>query len=798
MHSARTSRLIIAFRSAKERSFAERKATIVFSQCLTRIASEAVNAVPRSRLGLVWLALFAIAWLAACPAITSADDVARLKVTFRNDVMAVLSKAGCNMGVCHGNKNGKGGFKLSLRGEDPLWDFSVLSRDLSGRRINPVEPDSSLILLKATMQVPHEGARRFAAASPEYALLRDWISGGLAADSASLPRLQELVVEPRDLVLVEPADSVQLQVEAVFSDGSRRDVRGLAVYDLSNQLADVSHDGLVKRRADLRGTGGTTTVIVRFLDRQVPVRIAFVPARPDFVWQGSPPANFIDELVFARLKELRINPSLAATDNVFVRRAFLDLLGILPTAQEARAFCADSSTGKRARLIDDLLERGEFADYWAIKWSDLLRNEEKTLDRKGVENFHAWIRSGIARDKPLDQFARELIASRGSTYSEPAANYYRAMREPLMRAESTAQVFLGVRLQCTKCHNHPFDRWTQDDYYSWANLFARVDYKIIENRRRDTNDSHEFDGEQLVLMTRQGDVNDPRSGKPVAARFLGDAGKGLANDADRLLELSRWLTSPDNTLFVQTQANRIWYYLLGQGIVDPIDDFRATNPPSNPRLLAALSADLVEHNFSLKHLVRTIMNSQVYQLSLAANDSNRDDELNFSRARGMRLSAEQLTDGLAQVAGVPLHFSGYPEGMRAGELPGVNAVRERDARQSAADGFLKLFGKPPRLQACDCERTNEPTLAQTMRNVSGSFIADLLTRPDNRLGRLLKEGRSTIEMVDELYWTTLSRAPSPEELTAAAAHVDSAGNRREHLEDLLWGLTNSREFMFRR
>lgn len=737
-------------------------------------------------------------WLAVFPVIASAADVPQPTVTFRNDVMAVLSKAGCNMGVCHGNKNGKGGFKLSLRGEDPHWDFAVLSRDLSGRRINPLEPDSSLLLLKPTMQVPHEGARRFSASSPEYAILRDWISGGLAADSASVPRLVELAVEPRDLVLVEPADSVQLQVEAVFSDCSRRDVRGLAVYDLSNQLADVGHDGLVKRPPQLRYAAGTTTVIVRYLDRQVPVRLAFVPARPDFVWQGPSPANFIDDFVFARLKELRINPSPPASDNVFVRRAFLDLLGILPTAQEARAFCADSRPERRARLIDDLLERPEFADFWAIKWSDLLRNEEKTLDRKGVETFHAWIRSSIARDKPLDQFARELIASRGSTYLEPAANFYRAMRDPLMRAESTAQVFLGIRLQCTKCHNHPFDRWTQDDYYSWANLFARVEYKIIENRRRDTNDSHEFDGEQLVLMTRKGDVNDPRSGKPVAARFLGDAAQGLANDADRLLALSAWLTSPENTLFVQTLANRIWYHLLGQGIVDPIDDFRATNPPSHPGLLKALSKELVEHKFSLMHVVRTIMNSRVYQLSLIANDSNRDDELHFSRARGTRLSAEQMTDALAQAAGVSLRFSGYPTGMRAGELPGVTAVRDRDARPTAADGFLKSLGKPPRLQACECERTNEPTLSQAFRSVSGSFIVDLLTSPDNRLGRWLAEGRPTTAMIDELYWTALSRPPSGEELAAAAAHVDSAGNRREQLEDLLWALTNSKEFMFRR
>ncbi len=299
-------------------------------------------------------------------------------------------------------------------------------------------------------------------------------------------------------------------------------------------------------------------------------------------------------------------------------------------------------------------------------------------------------------------------------------------------------------------------------------------------------------------MARKGDVNDPRSGQPAAAKFLGKPGDGLPSDADRLLALSTWLTSPDNTLFVQTLANRIWYHLLGQGIVDPIDDFRATNPPSNPQLLNALSHELVQSNFSLCHMLRTIMNSRVYQLSLIANDTNRDDDLNFSRARGMRLSAEQLTDALAQVAGVPLRFNGYPVGLRAGELPGVTAVRDRDARMSAADSFLKLFGKPPRLQACECERTSEPTLGQTMRNVSGEFISELLTRPDNRLGRLLDAGRMTTEIIDELYWTALSRGPSQEELAAAAAHIDSAGSRREHLEDLLWALTNSREFLFRR
>jgi hypothetical protein len=711
--------------------------------------------------------------------------------------MAVLSKAGCNMGTCHGNKNGKGGFKLSLRGEDPDWDFAVLSRDLNGRRVNLLDPDASLVLLKATMQVPHEGSRRFKVGSAEYEILHRWIADSTPADAQGTPVLAELVVEPQDVVLVEPADSVQLAVQAVYSDGSRRDVKRLAVYEPSNALADVGHDGLVRRHGM-----GTTTVIVRYLGRKAPVRVAFVPARPDFAWNGPAPLNFIDELVFKRLQELRINPSATASDTVFLRRAFMDTLGILPTAKEARQFLSDPHSSKRSRLIDELLERPEFADAWALKWSDLLRVEEKTLDRKGVQSFHAWIRSGIAHDKPLDQFARELIAARGSTYRDPPANYYRAMRDPFMRAESTAQVFLGVRLQCSKCHNHPFDRWTQDDYYNWANLFARVEYKVLENRRRDTNDSHEFDGEQIVVMAREGDVKNPRIDKPAAAKFLGHGQAGLSADSDRLLALADWLASSSNRRFVETLANRIWYHLLGQGIVDPIDDFRATNPPVNPQLLDALSAELISNHFSLRHLVRTIMNSQVYQLSSIANDTNRDDELHFARAKSQMLTAEQRADAMAQVAGVSLKFAGYPAGMRAGEIPGVNAVRDRDrereSRPTLADVFLQEFGKPPRLQACECERSNEPTLSQTMRSVSGPFIGELLRRRDNRLDQWIASGRQAAELIDELYWIALSRAASSEESAVAVAHVDSQSDRRLGLEDVMWALMNSREFLFRR
>lgn len=745
------------------------------------------------RLRIADPAMLAVVWIAAFPISALAADRPDPPVSFRTDVMAVLSKAGCNMGVCHGNKFGKGGFKLSLRGEDPAADFAALSRDQTGRRINPLEPDRSLALLKPTMQVPHEGGRRFTLSSPEYSILHSWIAAGLPADSSGAPTLTDLAVEPRDVVVVEPEERAQLRATATFSDGSRRDVTGMAVYETSKQTADVGHDGLVSRRGM-----GTMTVAVRYLDKQAPARMAFVPARPGFVWTGPAPANYIDEHVFFRLKQLRINPSPVCSDTVFVRRAYLDLLGLLPTADEARQFVAATQPDKRARLIDDLLERPEFAEFWALKWSDLLRIEEKTLDRKGVQNFYAWIRAGIAGDKPLDQFARELIASRGSTYLVPAANYYRAMRDPIMRAESTAQIFLGTRLQCSKCHNHPFDRWTQDDYYSWANLFARVEYRVLENRRRDMNDGHEFDGEQLVLMARQGDVKDPRSDKPLPPKFLGDAASAPTPDADRLLALADWLASAQNPRFVETTANRIWFHLVGRGIVDPIDDFRATNPPSNPPLLAALSADLVEHRFSLRHLVRTIMNSTVYQLSSIAGESTRDDDIHFSWARESRLSAEQLADALSQVTGVPLSFSGYPAGMRAGEIPGVNAVRDREQPPTLADQFLKTFGKPPRLQACECERTSEPTLSQAFQLVSGPLVNELLSRRDNRLGRLAESGRRTDEIVDELFWSALSRPPTDEELRDARAYVNSTGDRRDHLEDLLWGLINSNEFLLRK
>jgi hypothetical protein len=713
------------------------------------------------------------------------------EVSFNREVMAVLSKAGCNQGVCHGNRYGKGGFKLSLRGQDPDLDFLALSRDVFARRANRLEPEKSLILLKPTGQVPHQGGVRFPVRSPEYEILRRWIGGGLRADPAGVPGLERLEVTPREATVIEPADSVEVRARALFSDGTSRDVTRIAVFEPLDPLAAADPDGRV-----VLGGPGETVVLVRYLHCQEPVRLARVPARPGFAFRAPPAANFIDELIFAKLRSLKIEPSPVAGDSVFLRRAHLDLLGMIPTAEEARAFVSDSRHDKRARLVDELLERPEFAEFWALKWSDLLRNEERALDFKGVQSFYHWIRRSIAEGKPLDRFARELIAGRGSTYQNPAANFYRANRDPFSRAEAAAEVFLGTRLQCARCHNHPFDRWTQDDYYGWTALFARVRYKVLFNLRRDKNDDHEFVGEQVVWMAHEGEVNDPRTGRPAPPRFLGEAGSTPGEKRDRLEDLADWITGP-NTLFARTQANRIWYHLMGRGLVEPVDDFRASNPPSNPALLDALSRELVERRFDLRHLIRLITASQTYRLSSQPNETNRDDLQNFSRALVRRLDAEQLLDSQNRVAGVPSKFNGYPLGVRAAQLAGVEAVRSRDQRPTSADQFLASFGKPPRLLTCECERSGGSTLAQAFQLLSGPVLRQSLSHPRNRLGGLLESGKTTAELVDDLYWTALSRPPGGEERRAGAEYLDEAGDRRSALEDLAWALLNSKEFLLR-
>lgn len=712
-------------------------------------------------------------------------------VSFRNDVMAVLAKGGCNAGPCHGNSKGKAGFKLSLRGQDSDFDYNALVRDMFGRRINTAEPDKSLILLKPTTTIAHEGGKRFTKDSLEYDILRRWIAAGAPRDATNEPTVTSLEVTPKSQILLEPDFKARLTAKATYSDGTVRDVSRIAIYEPANLAMHASSDGLITAEDP-----GETTVMVRYLNQQVPVRLAFVPARPGFKWSNPKPYNSVDRFIDAKLKTLRMNPSPVVDDNTFVRRAFLDLLGMLPTADEARHFVFAHDEKKRSKLVDQLLERPEFADHWALKWADLLRVEEKSLDRKGVDLFFRWIREGISTNKPIDQFVREIITARGSTYQNPPANFYRSTRTATERGETAAQVFLGIRLRCAQCHNHPFDKWTQDDYYDWADLFAQVDYKVLENRYRDNLDKHAFEGEQVIFTALNGAVKNPRNNHDAEPRFLGLA-RPLPENKDRLPALAAWLTSPKNPLFAKVQVNRIWFHLMGRGIVDPIDDFRTTNLPTHPELLDALTAEFIKSGFDLKHIIRVIMSSRAYQASALPNDSNADDTINYSHASVRRLEAEEMLDALSQVTGAPLRFNGYPDGMRAGQIPGVHAIAMRHGRVTDADTFLTVFGKPERLLSTEEERSCATNLGQAFQLMTGPALTELLSDKNGRLDRLIASGRSATGMIDELYWTALTRPPTPAETAAFGKHLDQAKDKRAALEDITWALVNSKGFVMR-
>lgn len=751
---------------------------------------------------IIALATLNVLPLEAEDAVTPANSAS--SPSFRNEVMAVLSRSGCSLGTCHGNQHGKGGLKLSLRGQDPEADFFTLTRQLAGRRANVMNPEDSLILRKPAMQTPHEGGRRFSPDATEYQILRNWIAAGMPRDSDQVPRLQALEVRPAMITLYPPERRVSLKATALFSDNSTRDVTSLVVFESSDPGVRISSEGIVEF-ADSPDSR-QTSVTIRYLNQQTTARVEFVADRPDFLFSAPEPSNAVDEDVFAQLRRLRINPSPVCDDVTFLRRVSLDLTGLLPTNQQAREFLESSDSNKRRLLIDELLASSEFVDFQTLRWADLLRVEDKTLDTKGVEVFHHWIRESVAADKPLNQFTAEIIAARGSTYTEAPGNFYRALRTPEERAESAAQVFLGVRLQCAKCHNHPFDRWTQDDYYGWTNFFARVDYKIIRNDRRDINDKHEFNGEQIVFMKNDGDVKNPTTGRKVGLRFLGSAASAMVDvngDAspegrDRLQQLAAWLSNPGNERFAATQANRIWFQLTGIGIVDPIDDFRATNPASNPELLETLRSEFVASNFSVKKLMRLILNSKTYQLSSEVNETNRSDETLFSHVVPRRLTAEQTLDAVGQVLQASAKFGGHPDGTRAVQLSGVRNGGHRYSRPENGDRFLALFGKPSRLQTCECERTGETTLAQTMEMVSGELISDLLRDGENCVAQAMNSNQSAAEFVSQLYWSALTRPPSLEESAAMQSYIESRSDRRAALQDVTWAVLNSNEFLLRR
>ena len=721
-------------------------------------------------------------------------SIVKGEVSFTRDVMPVLSKAGCNGGGCHGNQNGKGGFKLSLWGENPTLDHkNILS---SEKRANPSNPEVSKLLRKPTLLEKHEGDKRFDLESEEYRILHDWLKLGAKNDIDSAPQLESIRIIPSSVLLSAPNKKINLQVKAKFSNGEEKDVSQWAVYESANLGAEVSAGGELEFSQP-----GETTVFVRYMGGRASMRAALIKANDNYKWKGPSPKNEIDHYVFSKLKLFNQNPSAVSDDLTFLRRVSLDVTGSLPSSDTARSFLSDKRKDKRSILIEELLKSEEYASFWALKWADLLRVEEKTLDSKGVEKIYGWLKEMIGSGKPLDQFTKDILCATGSTYNNPPANFYRALRAPVNRAEAVAQVFIGTRINCAKCHDHPFENVRQDDYYRFAAIFDAIDYEIIENKRKDGFDKHRFVGEQVIKLVSADKfqnkfLKDPRTKKPPEPGFLDPSSGPIKSFDNRLEEVADWITS--HPRFAKVQANRIWSNLVGQPLVDPIDDVRETNPASNPELLQFLSKELIESGFDQKHLIRLITNSITYQLSSDPGlVLNIGTDLTFARAKVMRYPAEVIIDAAHKSMSIESEFSDSSKSKSAITMPGVDSVHlSKNPHEN--DKFLKIFGKPARLTNSDAERSNETTLAQVFELTAGKTLNTILSHQENKIGQLLKNGKDDLEIIDELYWSILTRPPVDEEWSAFLSYLNMSSNRRSALEDVAWSLLNAKEFLLRR
>ena len=712
-----------------------------------------------------WLAVI-LAWVLPFPAGRAAEPT---PTSFTNDVIPALTKAGCNAGACHGSQYGKGGFKLSLLGYDPDADHAAVTRDLLGRRVS-AGADRSLLLLKASGAAPHEGGVRLPRHGDDYATLLAWLRDGAPGPSARDPHLTGITIEPAEATL-RPGDARRLRVTARYGDGTARDVTRWARF-VSNHdnVASVSDLGEVKTLASgeavIRAHFGAEVAVARLL---VPVATAAGPG------EYPAPANFVDEAIFAKLKRLGVAPSPVADDAAFLRRVTVDLIGLPPTPDEARAFLASRDPRKREKWIDALLERPEFVDAWAYKLGDLLRVSRRNHGVKGMAVFHRYLRDAAARDRRWDEVARELVTGRGSLWDVGPANYYGVGAGPEDWAETTSQVFLGVRIGCARCHNHPFDRWTRRDYYGFVAFFGRTKTKAGGGR-----------GDKVAFVEDEGEVKHPKTGEVLPPRPLGGGSAPVTDGEDRREALARWLTAPENPWFARAAVNRVWKHLLGRGLVDPPDDMRATNPAANEEALRALAEHFVANDYALKPVLRALCRSKTYQLSSEPNATNRHDETHFARHLVRRLTAEQLLDALVQVTGVPERFPGLPPGTRAAQLPDTAVPSQ----------FLDLFGRPARQTVCECEREAEPNLTQTLHVMNGEGVNAKVRAPGGRLAKLLASEKTDAEIVEELFLAALTRHPTPEERGRALAAVRDAPSRKEGFGDLLWALLNSRAFAF--
>jgi hypothetical protein len=724
--------------------------------------------------------------LSATVRVTVKNSAREAAITFERDIQPILTRYGCNAGPCHGKARGQNGFQLSLLAYDNDFDYAALVTEARGRRVFPAAPAQSLLLRKASGQVPHGGGKKLPESDPNFRTLLKWIADGTPRTPEAAPKVERLSVFPESRLLALKGTQ-QLAVTAHYSDGTARDVTHLAQFSSSESVyAAVDAAG----RVSAAPIPGEAAIMARFAEKfAVSAILVPLPTPVDAaVYEKLPRHNFIDGHVWAKLKQLNVTPSELSTDAQFHRRAFLDIIGRLPAPDETRAFLTSNDAKKREKLIDALLERPEYADFWATKWNDLLRPNPYHTGMKATYNFDQWIRRSFRENKPYDQFVREIVTANGSTFTNGAAVFYRNRREPDELTTMVSQLFLGVRLDCAKCHHHPFEVWGQDDFYSFAAFFGRIG-------RKGTGISAPISGgeEAIHLGTGTGGrrngsaVKHPLTGKEMTPTPLLGKPLDIEPESDPRAVLADWITHPKNPYFAKVMANRVWADLMGRGIVDPVDDLRATNPPSNPELLDALANHFRDQKFDIKKLIRAICLSRAYQLSTTPNEHNASDLRNYSRHYRQRLRAEVLLDMVSDVSGTPERFEAMPPGSRAVE---VWTVRSGSV-------FLDSFGRPDPNQDPPCERTSETTVVQALHLMNSPALHRKVTSDTGRCAELAKGPKSAGELVEEVYLLAYSRFPTAAERAAGAKRYEKPGaTRKSATEDLLWALINTPEFVF--
>ncbi len=712
-------------------------------------------------------------------AVAVKDFSAGLPVHFANQVVPIFTKLGCNAGGCHGKASGQNGFRLSLLGFEPALDYETLVKEARGRRLFPAAPDASLLLTKATAKVPHGGGKRLDPDSHEYRLIRRWIAIGMPVGKPTDPKVERIAVYPAERVL-ERGTGQQIVVTATYTDGTTEDVTRWAQYQSNEtEIAAVEQGG----RVESRRLSGQAAVMARY-QGQVAVFRATVPMNTTAAVKYEFPAqNAIDAAVLKQWKALGVAPSPLCRDDEFIRRASLDITGTLPTAQEVKSFLADADPAKRAKLVDQLLDRPEYAAHFAIKWADILRNKREGRPdvQSSTFNFHDWIREGLAKNVPYDQFVRGILAASGSSETAPAVQWYRKLRETSAFVDDTAQVFLGMRLQCAKCHHHPFEKWSQHDYYGFAAFFARVGRKPDIKAQRSGRDA------EVVYTLRSGTISHPKTGEQMGPTGLGASVVPVAPGEDPRQKLVDWMADAKNPFFARALVNRYWAHFFGRGIVDPPDDMRLTNPPSNPELLEVLADQFQKSGFDLKGLIRAICDSRVYGLASFPNETNAKDRQSFARHYPRRMGAEVLLDAITRVSGVATPFDGLPAGTRAIDLPD----------ESVGSSFLDAFGRPKRETSCECERVTDASLSQSLMLLNSTEVQTKLSSQGSRAEQLAKDPRPDEQKIDELFWTAFARPANPQETASAVAHLKkNPASRQTAYEDIIWALINAKEFQF--